>query len=119
MDLEIEYKIQRNKLRINRYKNFNWKTYFLRTFGFLLLLDLFMFLTVPMNLSNSERIDLLAISLWIILLVCVIFTPLIAYWNKLRFKTITEELKQLKEYKRIRAEHKSKKGTDDGLDKHV
>ena len=119
MDLEIDYKIQRNKLRIKRYRNFNWKNYFLRTFGFLLVLDLFMFLVVPMNMSSSERIGLLAISLWIILLVCAIFTPIIAYWNKSRFKNIRQELQQLREYKKIRAEHKSKKGNNTILDKHV
>jgi hypothetical protein len=70
---------------------------------FLLVLDIFMFLTIPQNLSNSELLIELAISLWIILLVCAIFTPLIGYWYKTRIKNAIIRIQHLRDLKKLKS----------------
>lgn len=106
MTIDLDFKIQRNKMRIERYKQFNWKTYFLRTFGFLLVLNIFMFLTVPQNLSTLELLWEIAISLWVILLVCIIFSPMIGYWYKTRHKNAIEQIQFFEDQKKLRREPK-------------
>jgi hypothetical protein len=93
-------------MRIERYKRFDWKKYFLRTFGFLLVLDIIMLATIPQTLTNLELLWEIAISLWVMLLVCVIFTPLIGYWYKTRQKNATEQILLLEDQKRLRRDPK-------------
>lgn len=91
----MEFKMQRNKLRLKHYKKFDWKRHFVMTFGFLLIIDLIMFVLIPPNISKTSLITYVAISLYAILLVCAIITPIIIYWYKFRIKTISTELRQL------------------------
>ena len=112
MNNELEIKIQRNELRLQRYKNFNWKKYFLKTFAFLLILDIFMFTTVPQDLSNSEFLLQLAISLWVMLLVCAFFTPIIGYWYQHLSKKIIGQLDYLNTLKSKNEEIKNAAQSD-------
>ena len=71
-----------------------------------------MLLTIPQRLSRTELIIQIAISLWIILLVCIIFTPIIQYWYKSRHRNVIAQIKHLKEMKKLKAEHKRPRFTD-------
>ena len=65
-----------------------------------------MLLTIPQNLSNSDFLIELAISLWIILLVCVIFTPLIGYWYKTRIKNAIIRIQHLRDLKKLKSKRR-------------
>lgn len=106
---ELDFEIQRNKLRLKRYNIFNWKVYFLKTFAFLLFLDVLIFLFVPQNLPASTLLTELALSLWAILMVCSIFTPIIGYWYRWRRKQVLARLILLKDKKKLTNEHNEKK----------
>lgn len=106
MTSEIDYRIQHNHLRLKRYKIFNWKKYFLTTFAFLLLLDVFMFVVVPQNLTHSELLVQLAISLWVMLLVCAIYTPLIKMWYGRQQKKVKAQIQDLRELKKLKRKRK-------------
>ena len=56
MNIEIDFKIQVNKLRLKRYLRFNWKYYFLKTFAFLLLIDLENTLNIRYDLILISKI---------------------------------------------------------------
>ena len=99
MDIEIDLRLQRNILRLKRFERFNWKFYFLKTFGFLFLLNLIIFATIPRNLSSSALLTQFALSLWIIILVCKIFTPIITYWYHSRQKKVVTEILHLTKLK--------------------
>ena len=108
MTIEIDFKIQRNKLRLKRYENFNWKKYFIKTFLFLLFVDFLMFLIIIGYMPLNEIINILAISLWVNLLVCSIFTPLISYWYNSRYDSTRTEIEKLEiAKKRLKVRYKS------------
>jgi hypothetical protein len=63
------------------------------------------FILEPWNVSTNELLTLLAMSLWIILLVCSIFTPIITFWYNSRYKTVFAEIRRLKREKKLHSEH--------------
>lgn len=106
---EIDFKLQRNRLKLKRYRRFDWKIHFLKTFAFLLVLDIFMLLLQPLELSQSEFLILLAISLWAIILVCTIFSPIITYWYRNKRKFLITQIQQLLEMKKLKVDHETTK----------
>jgi len=109
LNSEIDFKLQRNRLKLKRYRRFDWKIHFLKTFAFLLLLDTFMFLLQPLELSNSEFLILLAISFWAIILVCTIFSPIITFWYRNKRKYLIAQIQQLIEMKKFKTDHENVK----------
>ncbi len=65
-----------------------------------------MLITIPQSLSRTELLIQIAISLWIILLVCIIFTPIIQYWYKSRHRNVIAQIRHLTEMKKLKSEHK-------------
>ncbi len=95
MDIETEYKINRLIIRLNRYSNFNWKVYFLKTFGLLFVLFLIMIFTMPGFFDGFDILTIVAINLWIMVLVCSILTPILHFYYRYRTEKVKKELDQL------------------------
>ena len=107
LNKEIDFQITRYKTVLKRYKNFNWKSYFLKTFAFLFLLYLFIYAVFPEFHSRplSMQVNMLAVALWSMLAVCAIFTPLMTYWYQKRYLAMQRRLRYLMRDKRD-VEHK-------------
>ena len=99
MNTEVDYKILKNEMILKHILTFNWKMYLLRTFLFLLILDIIIFTLFYRNFSTNELMLRFGISLLIIVFVCSILTPFMINWYKTREKKVKNELKQLREAK--------------------
>ena len=77
----------------------------LLTFTFLLILDVVMLVTIPQDLTGSEFMVEIAISLWVIILVCVIFTPIIYFWHRGQLKKISALIQYLNDQKKLRRDY--------------
>ncbi len=106
MVIDLDYNIERNKLFLHRYKQFNWKKYFLKTFAFLFILNMLLFLIYQDINLLPVFLNMLAISLWMILLVCIISTLIISVWYNKRYHHAKDTLQQLIELKRRRTKYK-------------
>jgi hypothetical protein len=71
-------------------------------------MDIILIISVPQRLSSSELLVQIAISLWVILLVCAIFSPLIGYWYRTRKQNAIKQIHELKELKKLRREPTTK-----------
>lgn len=100
MDIETEFRLSRLKLRIKRYKYFDWNKYFLKTFCVLLLFFIIMLITIPDFFIKINLITLIAINLWIMLLVCSILTQFFYFWYKFKYVKGMNEFKELKKLKK-------------------
>ncbi len=95
MDRELEFKIELNKRKLIRLAKFNWKRYFLKTFGSLLVFFLIFIIIIPKNFFTLEPLKVMAIGLLIMLLVCAIVTPIMVYWIRSKYnqtRLILDEL---------------------------
>ena len=99
MNTEVEYKILKNEMILKHIMSFNWKMYLFRTFSFLLILDMIIFLLFYRNFSTNELLLRFGISLLIIVFVCSTLTPIMISWYKTREKGVKNELKQLRKTK--------------------
>jgi hypothetical protein len=93
--LENDYRIELNFRRLKRFDRFDWKVHFLKTFGSLFLFFIIIILIAPKGFFTVDYLALIAIGLWVMLAVCAIVTPTMAYVYMIKYKRILNELEGL------------------------
>jgi hypothetical protein len=91
----LEFDLLRCKLRLKRYKQFNWARYFLQIFVLQLVLIFIWVLLFPGDFNTYEPFEFLGIILLVILFVCTVLTPIITFWYKYRIKVVERLMNNL------------------------
>ena len=95
----MEFHIIRNRLRLKRYRAFDWRRYFLQIFALQLALIFIWLVLVPSDFKHFEAFELLGLILIVIFFVCIVLTPIITFWYKYRIKVVSGKLNELIEQK--------------------
>jgi hypothetical protein len=95
LEPEVDYRIELNFRRLKRFDRFDWKVHFLKTFASLFIFFLIIIIIAPRDFFTIDYLDLIAIGLWVMLGVCAIVTPTMAYVYMLKYKRILNELEDL------------------------